>query len=126
MLGSDTVVSLDGAVLGKPKNEADAVAMLTALSGRTHEVFTGVCFIRLYAGKEELALTADCTKVEFETLTRRQIDDYVKTGSPMDKAGAYGIQDGGLVKALQGSYSNVVGLPEELTRELFNTLYIPD
>lgn len=126
VLGSDTVVALDGAVLGKPKNEADAVAMLTALSGRVHEVFTGVCFIRLFNGKEEIALTADCTKVEFETLAKKQIVDYVKTGSPMDKAGAYGIQDGGLVKALQGSYSNVVGLPEELTRELFNTLYIPD
>ncbi|MBQ8885087.1 MAG: septum formation protein Maf [Clostridia bacterium] len=124
VLGSDTVVALENAVLGKPKDRQDAIAMLTSLSGRVHEVFTGVCFIRLFKGKEELAIAADCTKVEFETLTQTQIAEYVLSGSPMDKAGAYGIQDGGLVKRLKGSYSNVVGLPKELTKELFDALYV--
>lgn len=118
VLGSDTVVAFQGEVLGKPKDKADARRMLTALSGNTHEVYTGVCIV---CGEKEYIRSA-CTKVVFERLTASQIEGYIATGSPMDKAGAYGIQDGGLVKEIQGSYSNVVGLPLELLGEMINEL----
>ena len=111
VVGSDTVVAYGNEVLGKPKDEADAKRMLRMLSGKIHQVYTGVCLI-LPDGQRMLG--ADCTDVEFETLTDGQIDDYIATGSPMDKAGAYGIQDGGVVKRISGSYSNVVGFPCEL------------
>ncbi len=123
VLGADTVVALGNRILGKPKDEADAVEMLTALSGRAHEVYTGVCLI---VPKAERIVKVDvaCTKVYFNRLTREDIVRYVASGSPMDKAGAYGIQDGGLVEKIEGSYSNVVGLPVELCRELFEKLDI--
>lgn len=123
VLGSDTVVALDGEVLGKPKDEADAFRMLTALSGCTHQVYTGVCI--LYPtkdGKTDRIVEADCTQVVFEELNADMVWAYIKTGSPMDKAGAYGIQDGGLVKEIQGSYSNVVGLPLELVRQMLDRI----
>ena len=126
VLGSDTVVALGDRVLGKPRTKEEAKEMLSALSGRTHEVFTGVCFIRVLSGKEEVVVSAVSTEVEFETLSKEQIEAYVATGSPMDKAGAYGIQDGGLVKEIRGSFTNVVGLPEELCRQLFETLSAND
>ena len=115
VLGADTVVALDGRILGKPKDEEDAFEMLSALSGRVHEVFTGVCLL-CPAGdaKEKTALRCARTLVEFETLSEAFIRAYIASGSPMDKAGAYGIQDGGLVRRIEGSYSNVVGLPLEL------------
>lgn len=119
VLGADTVVALDGKVLGKPKDEAEATEMLSALSDRVHEVFTGVCLISP-EGVENVA--AACTRVQFETLTKEQIAAYVATGSPMDKAGAYGIQDGGLVRSLDGSFSNVVGLPVELCGEMISAM----
>ena len=115
VLGADTVVALDGRVLGKPQDEADARRMLRALSGKTHEVYTGVCIV-LPSGK--VYCDADCTKVIFEELSDEAISAYIATGSPMDKAGAYGIQDGGLVKAIEGSFSNVVGLPVELCKAM--------
>ena len=114
ILGADTIVALDNEVLGKPKNEVDAKRMLTALSDREHGVYTGVCFIGTHHGERVKFTDFACTKVLFERLTSEQIDEYIKSGSPMDKAGAYGIQDGGLVKEITGSYSNVVGLPVEL------------
>lgn len=119
VLGSDTVVVLDGEVLGKPKDKADAVRMLTALSGRSHHVYTGVCVTLTTENGVKRWLAADDTEVVFEELTKAQIEAYVATGSPMDKAGAYGIQDGGLVKEIKGSFSNVVGLPLELCKRLF-------
>ncbi len=123
VLGSDTVVAFRGQVLGKPKDEEDAVRMLELLSGNTHEVYTGVCIVYPKAdGMKEKLVDAACTKVLFETLTKDMVASYVKTGSPMDKAGAYGIQDGGLVKEIQGSYSNVVGLPIELVREMLEKI----
>ncbi|MBE7086142.1 MAG: septum formation protein Maf [Clostridiales bacterium] len=123
VLGSDTVVALDGKVLGKPKDEAEAFLMLSALSNRTHEVFTGVCFSYPCkdGGREEYVDVA-CTKVVFERLTKEQIEEYIATGSPMDKAGAYGIQDGGLVKSIEGSFSNVVGLPIELCADMMKKI----
>ena len=111
VIGSDTVVVFGDDVLGKPQDKSDAKRMLTLLSGRVHQVYTGVCIL-LPDGRK--LIEADCTDVEFEVLTEAQIDAYIATGSPMDKAGAYGIQDGGIVKEIRGSYSNVVGFPCEL------------
>lgn len=119
VIGSDTVVAYAGEVLGKPKDEADAKRMLAMLSGRVHQVYTGVCVI-LPSG--ERLVEADCTDVEFESLDEAAIAAYVATGSPMDKAGAYGIQDGGLVKGIVGSYSNVVGFPCELFLEMLKKI----
>ena len=119
VLGADTVVVLDGEVLGKPRDEEDASRMLSALSGKTHEVYTGVCiYLPEKDGERKVLVSADCTKVVFETLLKEDIDAYVAGGSPMDKAGAYGIQDGGLVKEIQGSFTNVVGLPKELCEKM--------
>ena len=119
VIGADTVVALDGQVLGKPTSSEHAFAMLRALSGRVHEVFTGVC-VRLPNGEE--LVQADCTRVHFEELTDEAIAAYIKTGSPMDKAGAYGIQDGGLVKEIEGSFSNVVGFPCELFATMLKSI----
>ena len=119
VLGADTVVALGNEVLGKPKDEADAMRMLRALSGRAHEVYTGVCVI-LPTG--ERIVDSACTRVYFNRLTDEAIQAYIATGSPMDKAGAYGIQDGGLVARIEGSYSNVVGLPQELLQAILTKL----
>ena len=119
VLGADTVVALDGKVLGKPKDEEDAFRMLSALSGRTPEVCTGVCMRFLKESGEWVELVDSAsTKVHFASLTKEEILAYIATGSPMDKAGAYGIQDGGLVEKIEGSFSNVVGLPVELCKEM--------
>ena len=120
VLGADTIVCLDGEVLGKPKDEADARRMLAALSGREHKVFTGVCIVYFDHGAQKTLVDSDCTRVRFETLSAEQIEAYVKTGSPMDKAGAYGIQDGGLVRSIDGSLSNVIGLPIELCKRMMS------
>ncbi len=122
ILGADTVVALNGEILGKPKDKEDAARMLCALSGKTHEVLTGVCILFVGEEVEIKRAGAVATKVVFENLTREWIEKYIESGSPMDKAGAYGIQDGGLVKEIQGSYSNVVGLPMEQVREWIQEL----
>ena len=114
VIGSDTVVALGNTVLGKPKTEDEARAMLTALSGKPHAVYTGVCVVT--CGK--IQTRASKTEVYFNELTPAFIDEYIRSGSPMDKAGAYGIQDGGLVKKIRGSYTGVVGLPVELMRKM--------
>jgi nucleoside triphosphate pyrophosphatase len=117
VLGADTVVALDGRVLGKPRDEAEAVTMLAALSGREHEVHTGVAMG--YGGRVLLADVVT-TRVRFRRLSPEEIADYVRSGEPMDKAGAYGIQGRGalLVAGIEGCYSNVVGLPLSRTWEL--------
>lgn len=121
VLGADTVVSLDGNVLGKPKNEADACAILRALRGRTHIVYTGVCLIA--DGREQADVVS--TQVTFFPLSEALIARYVASGLPMDKAGAYGIQDGyPLVERYEGSYSNVVGLPLERLRVMLREAHI--
>ncbi len=122
VIGSDTVVALENEVLGKPKDEEDARRMLTALSGRVHDVYTGVCMAR--AGKNGLESLVDFsrTRVKFYPLSKAFIEEYVAGGSPMDKAGAYGIQDGGLVEEIQGSYTGVVGLPQELVKEMIEKI----
>lgn len=109
ILAADTVVALDGAILGKPHSAEEAVSMLTALSGRTHQVYTGVTLLR----DGERLTEHEITSVTFRTLTGPEIAAYVRTGEPMDKAGAYGIQGYGalLVDRLEGDYFNVMGLP---------------
>ncbi len=114
-LGADTVVSLGEQILGKPRSAEEAKHMLRVLSGKEHAVYTGVA---LLGGEKALSLVVR-TAVFFRPLTEKTIEEYVATGSPLDKAGAYGIQDGfGLVEKIEGSYSNVVGLPVEETRAL--------
>ena len=110
IIASDTVVAVDGEILGKPADEQDAARMLRKLSGRPHSVFTGVCVIR---GDGSELCFAEETRVEFRTLTEQDIAAYVATGDPMDKAGAYGIQGRGalLVRRIEGDYYNVMGLP---------------
>ncbi len=109
ILAADTVVALDGAILGKPGGREEAVSMLTALSGRTHQVYTGVTLIR----GEEILTEHEVTAVTFRPLAAAEIDAYVQSGEPMDKAGAYGIQGLGalLAERLEGDYFNVMGLP---------------
>lgn len=109
VLAADTVVALDNRILGKPKDENDAKAMLRALSGRTHSVFTGVY---ITDGEREFLFHTE-TRVTFYPLTDAEVAAYVQSGEPMDKAGAYGIQGRGalFVEKIDGDYLNVVGLP---------------
>lgn len=109
ILAADTVVALDGTILEKPVDEDDAHRMLKLLSGRRHEVFTGIAAIH----RGRLAVDVQTTGVRFRTLTAEMIDAYIATGEPMDKAGAYGIQSRGslFVEGIDGDYFNVVGLP---------------
>ena len=109
VIGADTIVVLDGQVLGKPKDKADAKRMLSALSGRVHTVYTGVTVIR----GETVLSHAERTEVHFRPLTAAEIDAYIATGEPMDKAGAYGAQGYAslFVEKLEGDFFNVMGLP---------------
>ena len=110
LVTSDTIVWHDGKALGKPKDYDDAIAILEALSGSTHEVYTSVCF----KTTSRTDVISDVTKVTFNPLTRQQIEHYLEAFKPYDKAGAYGIQDWiGLVavRKIEGSYANVMGLP---------------
>jgi len=113
VIGADTIVYYDGDVLGKPEDEEDAKAMLSMLSERTHQVYTGVALCIRKNGKESLSVFNDKTDVTFNYIDRFDINDYVLSGSPLDKAGAYGIQDDFAkhVKKIEGDYNNVVGLP---------------
>ena len=112
VIGCDTTVVVDNVILGKPKDEADAARMLRMLSGSIHEVISGVC-LRL-EGREHSFRRQ--TKVAFRELTEQEIAAYIATGEPMDKAGAYGIQEKGclLVRGISGDFFNVVGLPVEM------------
>lgn len=110
VLGADTIVTLDGRILGKPKDAEDAFEMLSFLSGREHEVTTVVALV-LYG--QETHLFSETTKVRFRQLTDDEIMGYIATGEPFDKADGYGIQGFGgvLVQSIKGCYYNVVGLP---------------
>lgn len=118
VIASDTLVSLDGNALGKPVDENDAYRMLSSLSGRTHEVFTGVTIIDAATGKSDTRSVR--TGVRFREMTDAEIRDYIHTGEPMDKAGAYGIQGGAgkFVDGYEGSYENVIGFPVDDIREM--------
>jgi septum formation protein len=116
VLGADTDVVIDGEILGKPADRAQALAMLHRLAGRTHEVYSGVALVQ--GARAETALSV--TRVTFGPISARQAEAYWDTGEPADKAGAYGIQGYGaqFVREIQGSYSGVVGLPLYETLEL--------
>lgn len=119
VLGADTTVTLDGHILAKPEDAADASRMLRMLSGRTHTVITGVAVAT--SGRTEVA--AEVTGVRFVTLSDAEIAEYVATGEPMDKAGAYGIQGRAArwIPRVEGCYFNVVGLPIALVTAMLET-----
>lgn len=114
VIGADTVVAFEHQILEKPKSEQDAIAMLSKLQGKTHQVYTGICILgRNHEGKEKQLVFHECTQVTFYEMSKEEIEAYVATGEPMDKAGSYGIQGIGakFVKSICGDYNNVVGLP---------------
>jgi len=112
VLGADTVVCLDDALLGKPVNDEDARRMLRLLSGRDHHVYTGICILAEGTTIRDVA----STRVSFEHMEENEIEEYTRSGEPRDKAGAYAIQGRGskFVRSIQGCYQNVVGLPVSL------------
>jgi septum formation protein len=114
VLGADTIVVVDGAILGKPRDADDAMRMLRLLAGRSHEVITGVCVVSPGTGESKTA--SEATLVSMFELSDREIREYVATGEPMDKAGAYAIQGmaSRWIPRIEGDYSNVVGLPVAL------------
>lgn len=116
VIGCDTIVVFNGKILGKPKDKEDAFNTLKMLSGKTHFVITGVCVRSPF----KKLVDFDKTEVKFNILSDEFIKQYVDSGSPMDKAGSYGIQDGGIVNEYYGSYTNVVGLPVNLTKNLLD------
>lgn len=118
VLAADTEVVLDGRLLGKPRDAADAARILKALRGRSHEVITGVALVEAPAGREETA--AVTTRVRMGGYSDAEIEAYVATGEPLDKAGAYAVQGlgGRLIAQVDGCFSNVVGLPVTTTRRL--------
>lgn len=128
VIGADTVVALDGLILGKPKDQGQARQMLKSLRGRSHSVFTGVTLIRREAGgREDMVVFSERTDVEFYPMEDAEIENYISTGEPMDKAGAYGIQGKAFVyiRGIQGDYYNVVGLPAaRIYQEMKKKLWI--
>ncbi len=117
VLGADTLVFLEREIFGKPHDLADAHRMLKQLSGRTHQVITGVCLVHLRTHRE--GIFAASTDVTFKSLTEEQISHYLSKINPLDKAGAYAIQEFGelIVAEVSGSFSNVVGLPLERLKD---------
>lgn len=124
VIGSDTVVSVAGRILGKPKSHEEAREMISLLSGRTHEVYTGVCVI--HCGKQGMreTLTADRTEVTVEELTEAEIREYADSEEPMDKAGAYAVQGffARYIRSLNGSYANVMGLPVHIVYRILKEI----
>jgi len=116
VIGADTVVVLRGKRLGKPRDLAEALAMLQHLHGRTHEVWTGIAVVR----DGEARTAAECAKVRFAAMSPAEIIAYVRTGEPLDKAGAYGVQGvgGQFVRRIEGDYTTVVGLPLARLRQV--------
>ncbi|MGA2207307.1 MAG: Maf family protein [Terracidiphilus sp.] len=119
VLGADTTVTLDNAILGKPEDAADAARMLRLLSGRTHRVVTGVAVVTAKGAE----VAAEATAVRFLTLSEREIADYISTGEPMDRAGAYAIQGRAArwIPRIEGCYFNVMGLPLALVSSLLES-----
>ncbi len=120
VLGADTIVAINGEILGKPRDKDDAARMLSLLSGRTHEVMTGVAVV----SGETIRSGVARTKVSFHPISEADIAAYIATGEPMDKAGSYAIQGigGCFVREIDGSRSNVIGLPKALTRKLLEEI----
>ncbi len=119
VLGADTTVTLDNTILGKPEDAADAARILRLLSGRTHRVITGVALVT----QERVEVAAEVTAVRFLTLSDEEIAEYISTGEPMDKAGAYGIQGRAArwIPRIEGCYFNVMGLPLALVCSLLES-----
>jgi septum formation protein len=113
ILGADTVVAADGEILGKPKNREDARQMISLLQGRTHMVYTGVTLLFCQNGQKENLTFSEGTKVKVAPMSEKEIEDYIDTDEPYDKAGAYGIQGAfsKYIEGIEGDYFNVVGLP---------------
>jgi septum formation protein len=127
VLGADTVVVVDGKILGKPVDAADAAGMLRMLSGRGHEVITGVAVVRCQPSilsKPEIRVASETTRVTMSEISEAEIRDYVASGEPMDKAGGYAIQGRASrwIPRIEGDYSNVVGLPVALVYRLLRKL----
>lgn len=125
VVAADTIVTLEGEILGKPRDAADARRMLRELSGRTHQVATGVCAMRAGGPDVRAVRFTDITDVTFYELTDEQVGAYVASGEPMDKAGAYGIQGRRgrmLVRGIRGDFYNVVGLPIARLARALHTL----
>lgn len=122
IIGSDTVVAAKGEILGKPKDRDDAYRMLAMLSGTSHSVFTGVAVIK----DGEIHSFTEETRVKFFHLSEKEIENYIASGEPFDKAGAYGIQDAGalLVEGIDGDYYNVMGLPAGRLYRLMKSLSV--
>lgn len=122
VLAADTVVVLDGQLLGKPRDPADARRMLASIAGREHIVLTGVTLHAEAQGRQETAVEA--SRVRMARMSQREIEWYVATGEPLDKAGSYAVQGVGalFVEAIYGNYTNVVGLPLPATCRLFSAL----
>lgn len=122
VVGADTLVALDGHALGKPKDDEEARLMLRSLSGRTHDVFTGVCVIDAKTGKTQT--TTVRSGVTFRRLSEAEIEDYIAMGEHRDKAGAYAIQGmgGRFVAGFEGSKTNIIGLPMERLAELLDEM----
>jgi nucleoside triphosphate pyrophosphatase len=123
VLGADTLVALEGHTLGKPRNLAEAVEMLTRLSGRTHEVFSGVWLLRAASGQTRGFV--EVSRVRFRKLTPAEIERYIEIIDPLDKAGAYAAQEDemGIIEGIEGSRSNVIGLPMETLAEALRGLF---
>lgn len=124
VIGADTVVVYRNEILGKPSDEEEACDMLSMLSDRTHQVYTGVALVSVKQGKKEVRTFYECTDVTFYPISREEIAAYAATGDPLDKAGSYGIQGPFAVhiRGIEGDYNNVVGLPiarlyQELKKE---------
>lgn len=113
VIGADTVVAYNNQILGKPKDKEEARHMLSCLQGKEHFVYTGVTFAKIIKGKISTHTFYEATKVFFNAMTEKEIEEYVDTKDPLDKAGAYGIQSGAakFVNKIEGDYNNVVGLP---------------
>lgn len=113
VVGADTIVACDGKILGKPKDGKEAAAFLKLLSGKAHQVYTGISFWTIKEEKSKEICYFEETKVYMRELSDKEIAEYIETGEPMDKAGAYGIQGIGAryIKGIEGDYNNVVGLP---------------
>jgi len=127
VLAADTSVVVAGNILGKPDNAQAAHDMLRQLSGKTHQVLTGIAMAKQTQGKVSIESQVVVTEVTFSDITDQQIEQYIKTGEPMDKAGAYGIQGKAalFVERIQGSYSNVVGLPLAETGKMLQRFGVP-
>ncbi|WKZ18323.1 MAG: Maf family protein [Candidatus Jettenia sp. CY-1] len=122
IIAADTIISCKGAILGKPKDVYDAKRMLSMLNGTEHDVLSGICIINMPLKKKLLRIGR--TSIKIRHITEEEIDAYIQTGEPLDKAGAYAIQGKGekFIEKIDGSYTNVVGLPLEIVREMLNNI----